>query len=188
MKRLITVLLSVLFVGAVGAETASADTCRYQRKYSSGQAGSNQVCVYTCLYGDTAAITIKSHELCPLSIENPTSRPRKPITFVSPGAAAAEGVREFYRSNPPPQSYSTIVDYRARVWIEGSSKDVRNLLASLINSSAEMRPVGCCGKPENRPEINLSLQKDGSAKVKCGSAKTVLPGPTVIDLVNQLRE
>jgi hypothetical protein len=38
-----------------------------------------------------------------------------------------------------------------------------------------------------RPEANISLRKDGTAEVKCGDFKEVLPGPTLPDIVKQFR-
>jgi len=63
MKRLFVVV--ALVVGAVTAILASSETCFFDRESVDGL---NKICTYSCASGK-AAITIKSTQLCPLSIK-----------------------------------------------------------------------------------------------------------------------
>ena len=50
---------------ASGVALMAGETCFYKGETTDGL---NKICFYSCLSGD-AAITIKSHQLCPLSIK-----------------------------------------------------------------------------------------------------------------------
>jgi len=62
MKKLIITLFIILVI--IG--TAYASTCFYKGERVSGL---NKICYYDCA-GGTAAITVKSYELCPLTIQD----------------------------------------------------------------------------------------------------------------------
>ena len=66
-KALFALVFLVLFAAAMIAFTAEGDalvTC-----YNTGEriSGSNKLCYYDCA-GSQAAITVQSHQLCPLTI------------------------------------------------------------------------------------------------------------------------
>ena len=71
----------------------------------------------------------------------------------------------------------------ARVYVEGGTKGFKNEVLALLRASTNMVPVPYIKKPE----ANINLQKDGTAKVKCGDANAVLPGPTASEIVEQFR-
>jgi hypothetical protein len=71
----------------------------------------------------------------------------------------------------------------ARIYVEGSPKALKNELLTLLRQTSDLLPVPSFKKPE----ANLNLQKAGGAKVKCGGAKTLLPGPSAADIVTQFR-
>ena len=55
---------------------------------------------------------------------------------------------------------------------------------ALLRASSDLRDVNAF----KDYEVTLNLQKKGGAKVKCGNAKTFLPGPTADQVVAQLGE
>jgi hypothetical protein len=60
--------MSVVFLAALvttGIALVAAETCFYQHDKTDGQ---NKICYYSCPSGD-AAITVKSYQLCPISIK-----------------------------------------------------------------------------------------------------------------------
>jgi hypothetical protein len=109
--------------------------------------------------------------------------------FVSPGAAAAEAIANALReertaNGSAPSSPGFVVQPEAaRIYVEGGPKDVKNEVLALLRASTDMLPVPYIKKPE----ANINLQKDGTAKVKCGDANAVLPGPTASEIVQQFR-
>lgn len=60
-----TVAAGVAGILAVAASAWAAETCFYQNEVTSGM---NKICYYSCVSG-TAAITLSSVTLCPLSIK-----------------------------------------------------------------------------------------------------------------------
>ena len=105
--------------------------------------------------------------------------------FVSPGSAAAEAVaRAFEERAPPAPARLTLAPEPARIYVEGGPEQFKNEVLSLLRASREMLPVPYI----KQPEANINLQKDGTAKVKCGDTRAVLPGPTASDVVKQFGE
>ena len=58
-----TLLITLLLIG-MGAVVVYASGCFFKRSYVSGM---NRICIYHCIDGDRA-ITIKSYEICPISL------------------------------------------------------------------------------------------------------------------------
>jgi len=71
----------------------------------------------------------------------------------------------------------------ARIYVEGGPKAVKIELLTLLRQTPDLLPVPSF----KHPEANINLQKKGGAKVKCGAAKTFLPGPSAADIVTQFR-
>jgi hypothetical protein len=119
--------------------------------------------------------------------QGPTSRGR--YGFVSPGAAAAEAITKYLEeerttsASAPSSAPLRVEPQAARIYVEGGPKSVKSEVLALLRASTDMVPVPYI----KSPEANINLQKDGTAKVKCGDFKTVLPGPTAEEIVLQFR-
>src|SRR4029078_3405894 len=70
-----------------------------------------------------------------------------------------------------------------KVYVEGGPKDIKQQVVARVAASTDMVPVPYA----KQPEANIDLQKSGGAKVKCGSAKAFMPGPTPELIVAQFR-
>lgn len=75
-------------------------------------------------------------------------------------------------------------DGPAKIYVEGGPKAMKEAVLALLRASSDLNPVPYV----KQPEANIDLQKSGGAKVKCGDAKTYLPGPTAEDIVSQFRD
>ena len=125
----------------------------------------------------------------------PEARP--PIRFVSPGAAAGEAISKYYddlanrrlieaetealRATLPP-----VQPGPPRIYVEGGPKRMKEAVLAVLRSG--FTDHGLMPVPYSRnPEANITLQKSGGAKVKCGQVKAFLPGPTAEEIVEQFR-
>jgi hypothetical protein len=78
---------------------------------------------------------------------------------------------------------SIVMAQPAKVYVEGGPRDMKEQVLALLRGSTDLAPVTYA----RHPEANIDLQKKGGAKVKCGNAKTFLPGPTAAEIVAQFR-